>query len=158
MKNKPKLKPRTKRKNKKRKVDWRTNDMIITEAFCNLLIQYQRAPSYAEVARRVGNIDEKTVARHLQEVDFEQRFKQFRAGSPKVIANLFRQAISTKNHQLIRLWLELFEGLGDKKVDITTGGEKLPSMPSNISTLSFEQLLQLANSGNKSTDSPGSKA
>ena len=101
--------------------------MIITEAFCDLLITLQRAPSYAEVARKLGDIDEKTVERHLKDIKFDERFKQFRAGSPKVVANLFRQAISTKNHAIIRLWLELFEGLGNKqqqdhvvKIKVTT--------------------------------------
>lgn len=145
--------PAAVRKKRKKRNDWRANDMIITEAFCDLLIKLQRAPSYAEVAKKIGNIDEKTVERHLKEVNFEERFKQFRAGSPKVVANLFRQAISTKNDRIIRLWLELFEGLGNnKKVDITSGGEKV-IWPTNITSLSFEQLKELT----KEPDNPGGK-
>ena len=107
-------------------MDWRTNDIIIEEAFCDLMIKLKRAPTYAEVARKIGSMDEKTIERHLKEIPFDERFKIFRAGTPKVIANLFKQAISTDKEGIIKLWLEKVEGLESKehqqvvKIKVTT--------------------------------------
>lgn len=111
---KKKVKKPVKKKRKKRS-DWLHNDQLIEDAFCQALIEKQKMPTYAEVARRLRGIDEKTVQRHLSEINFEERFKIFRAGSQKVVANLYKHAATGKNDKMIRMWLELFEGLGEKK-------------------------------------------
>lgn len=104
----PKKKPKSKRK------DAVVNDELISAKFSELLIKNQKMPSYAEIARELG-LSEKTVQRHITGIDFNQRFAKFKAVSDKVITNLFKQAATGKNPQHIRLWLELIEGLGEKK-------------------------------------------
>ena len=108
-----------------RRTDWEVNDQLISQTFAELLLKNGKMPTYAAIGRELG-IDEKKVERHLKEVDFTKRFQKFRSASDKVLINLFKQCATGKNPLMIKLWLELFEGLGEKKkVDITSGGEPL---------------------------------
>lgn len=108
-----------KKKAKPARKDKRINAELVTAKFAELLIKNQKMPGYAEMARDLG-ISAKTVQRHIEEIDFDDRFKKFKAVSDTVVMNLFKQAATGKNHNFIRLWLELIEGLGDKKkIEVT---------------------------------------
>ena len=114
-----KKKPLKKKAPAKRRADFKINDELVCAKFSELLLKNQKMPSYKEIGDALG-VSEKTVQRHIQSIDFDQRFNKFKAVSDKVVMNLFKQAATGKNHNFIRLWLELIEGLGDKKkIEIT---------------------------------------
>lgn len=121
-------KPKNKDKrnvNSRRRQDWKNNDQLITDKFVELMMRKQKVPSYEDIAREL-KMDVTTVKRHVYEISFEDRFKKLRLASEKVMMNLLKQAATGKNHQIIRIWMELFEGLGEKKkVDLTSGGKPL---------------------------------
>ena len=137
----------------KRRMDWKLNDDMIEETFIKLMMKNNKKPSYEAVAKEL-NLNVMTVKRHVGNMDFQERFLIYRLGTPKVIMNLLKQAATGRNHQMVRMWLELFEGLGEKKkVDITSNGNEI-IIPTAIATATFEQLQNLvegkSNSGGKS--------
>lgn len=111
-KKQPKRKPKATKK--PRRQDHKVNDELIAAKFSELLLKNQKMPSYEDVAAAMG-VSAKTVSRHIKDMDFDARFKKFRAVSDKVMMNLFKQSATGKNHAMMRLWFELVEGLGEKK-------------------------------------------
>lgn len=112
----------------KSRMDWEVNDQLICDKFFELMMLKKKMPTYVEIAEAIG-CNEKTVERHVNDISFEDRFKKFRLASDKVIINLLKNAAIGKNDKMIRLWLERFEGLGEKKlIDITTQGKSIRPM------------------------------
>ena len=117
-----------------RRGDWERLDAEISNAFCYYLISNSKLPSYAEIARTV-KCNELSVRRHMKEGKFMEFVQKFRAGNERVMLNLFKQAATGQNERMIRLWFEVVENLGnEKKIDITTKGEKLPENSTSMVT------------------------
>lgn len=103
--------------------DWKANEQLINKAFADLLMKHQRKPTVAEIARMLG-LNRKTVERHFEEMPFEKRFQQWRAGTEAIMNNFFKQCTKTDNPKMLELWFNVIEGKG-KKVDITSNGETI---------------------------------
>lgn len=98
---------------------------MISAKYTELFIRLQKLPSYEAVAREL-EINVSTVKRHVQEMDFEERFRSFRCMSGMVLNNVLKQAATGKNDKFAKMWLELFEGLGAKKKLEVTGADGQP--------------------------------
>jgi heat shock protein HspQ len=123
----------------KKRRDWEINDTLICTAFCDLLLANQKLPSVQAVAEKC-QLSHKTVDRHLKDANFDTFKQKFRAGNEKVMLNLFRQAATSDNVSMIKLWFEITEGLGTKKqVDITSNGKQIGA---NLADIPTDKLLE----------------
>jgi DNA-binding transcriptional regulator YhcF (GntR family) len=114
------------------------NNQLITEAYGNLLIQTQKMPTIAAIAKQTG-LSDRTVHRHLKEYDMDNVINKMRAGVEIVMLNLFKQAATSKSEKTMRLYLEAV-GLLKKRVDLTSNGKTINQTPSNLVMLDPTQL------------------
>lgn len=114
----------------KKRADWERCDAIISSVFCELLLKRQKLPSYVEIARQT-KLSVKTVQRHLDQGDYQQIIKKFRAGNERVLTNLFKQAISTDNHNIIKLWFEVVNDMSTKQ-DVQVSVKEAPLTPDAV--------------------------
>lgn len=114
----------------KKRADWERYDAIISSVFCDLLLKRKKLPSYVEIARQT-KLSVRTVERHLQEGDYQQIIKKFRAGNERVLTNLFTKAISTDNHNIIKLWFEVVNDMSTKQ-DVQVSVKDAPLTPDAV--------------------------
>lgn len=114
----------------KRRRDWERCDAIISSVFCELMLKRQKLPTYVEIARQT-KLSVRTVERHLQAGDYQDIIKRFRAGNERVLTNLFKQAISTDNHNIIKLWFEVVNEMSTKQ-DVQVSMKDAPLTPDAV--------------------------
>lgn len=120
------------KKNKKRNSNWIINDAMIEETFTKLFVSKKRKPTWQEVAKALKK-NEKTIRRHFEEIGFDERMKEYRMGTSKVMSKLFVDATTGKDVHHKRLWFEIVEGLGKKKeIDFTSGGAPITGTKATI--------------------------
>lgn len=82
-----------------RRRDWQTMQRKIARAFVDLYRQNQQQPTNAELAKEVG-VSERTVIRHLKEIDFSSHFNEqcapFATMLPNVMMAIYNSAIKGK--------------------------------------------------------------
>lgn len=67
--------------------DWQVMREKITQAFIELYREKQQSPTNAELAKRVG-VSERTVVRHLKEINFSDFFSEQRANFAPLAGNV----------------------------------------------------------------------
>tara|TARA_Y100000114_G_scaffold156718_1_gene184930 strand:+ start:34 stop:492 length:459 start_codon:yes stop_codon:yes gene_type:complete len=101
-----------------RRRDWQLMQRKVARAFVDLYRQNQQQPTNAELAKEVG-VSERTVIRHLKEVDFSSHFDELRAPFatmlPNVMIAIYNSAIKGKVPAQ-KLFLQIVFGWAEPKV------------------------------------------
>jgi len=95
--------------------DKQSNRDCIREQFLAYIEEHHKAPTYRELAKRVG-VAKKTIERHMKEIDFGSGDSTFRVLTPEVVKAIYLSAISgnagTSSDR--KLWMQLFEGFNER--------------------------------------------
>lgn len=107
----------------KRRADWEANDLLIKEAFYDLLRLRKRAPKISEIAERTG-VSYRTVQRHIEEMSLEEisTTSPARLMRDEVLIGLAKSAIGG-NPRSAELYMELMHGYSKaSRVELTGKG------------------------------------
>ena len=88
-------------------------DERIKAAYTDIIKAEKRIPSQAEVAKRCG-IAERTVLRHLEQVNITDLVKPYRILGDKVLSGLFTEAVKG-NVQAMKLYFMLIYDWSEKQ-------------------------------------------
>lgn len=152
---KAKPKPKSKPKGKtgaeiKRHRDWEMNQELIFTKYVELALLKKSAPKIVDVARAC-NLSERTVHRHMDEMDVEGIKQKFRVFTEAALFAIAKNAVAGKAVEWSRMYFDIIHDLGSKKrIDITTNGKDIPAgTPTyDVSKLSTQTLMELLNAEN----------
>lgn len=152
----PKVSPEEKERRKqeaanlKRHRDWEMNQELIYQKYIELALAKKSAPKIVDVARAC-NLSERTVHRHLDQLDFDAMKQKFRVFTEACMFSIAKNAMTGKSVEWSKLYFDVVHGINNKKqIDITTNGKEItPDAPSvDVSKLSTQTLMELINATN----------
>lgn len=130
------------------RIDWQRNQSMISKAYFELMVRKREEPTLEALARETG-LSTKTIHRHQNTKAFTEVKNHLKSVSDAMIGKFIAAVASSKNHAMWDLFFtvtyeEFAEAKKNKKIDLTTGGEKITE-PSklDIGNLTAEQLQTL---------------
>lgn len=138
------------RKKLKHHRDWEMNQELIYQKYIELALAKKSAPKIVDVARAC-NLSERTVHRHLDQLDFEAMKQKFRVFTEACMFSIAKNAMQGKSVEWSKLYFDVVHGINNKKqIDITTNGKDFtPDAPTvDVSKLSTETLMEIINATN----------
>ena len=131
------------------RIDWQRNQSMISKAYFDLMVRKREEPTLEALARETG-LSTKTIHRHQNTKAFTEVKNHLKSVSDAMIGKFIGAVASSKNHAMWDLFFtityeEHAEMKKNKKIDLTSGGEKINQTPSqlDLSKLSAEQLQVL---------------
>lgn len=107
----------------KKNITWQTNQILIRDAFLEVLKTEKRAPQITEISKRT-KLSYKTVTKHIKELDFKSVTDKAKVLTDDVMMSIFRSA-SKGNSGSQKLWMQIAEGWTEKKEFDIPGGLKI---------------------------------
>ena len=92
----------------KKRIDFETNQALITESYVSFLKEKNRRPSYAELSK-MTNLSKKTIGRHFKILNIEECIKDLKLLTPNVLLSLYEKTKEGKAAE-IKLWMQIIEG------------------------------------------------
>ncbi len=131
------------------RIDWQRNQSKISKAYFELMVRKREEPTLEALARETG-LSTRTIHRHQNSKAFTEVKNHLKSVSDAMIGKFIGAVASSKNHAMWDLFFtityeEHAEMKKNKKIDLTSGGEKINQTPSqlDLSKLSAEQLQVL---------------
>ena len=90
------------------KYDWEKYDLIIEQAFFELLNETKKIPTQAAIAKRAG-VSRLTVQTHMKEKNLSQLLPKFKMFTAQVLKSLSLNAIESGKAPEIKLFMQLVE-------------------------------------------------
>lgn len=93
---------------KKKRIDFQSNQAKIQEAFVKFFSKKKRRPTICELAEYSG-LSEKTVFRHLKKLGLPKFVETYKILTDNVLMALYSSAKAGKAPE-VKLWMQLIEG------------------------------------------------
>ena len=133
--------------NDSKRLDYEFNNKIIGEALANYLFDNggKKIPTVKELAHLTG-LSTPTINRHIKDIQFLPQSTAYRALTPYVLQNLFKQ--THKSPTAVKLWLQVVEGWTE------TSDLKMPTVDVKVILPAAEKTNPLQGTNNKALPEP----